>query len=213
MIDTQDRNIIVADSVASRRDEIIRCLKNDGISITSHKSAWELLGDSDIEQANCLILDNDLEGLSATNVLKRFNGSGFRAPPVIIVGPDNTHAAVRAMQLGAVDYLPNPVSMVLLLDSISRINRSLISIQSKAIANPEVDAIRIRMNSLSKREREVLAGIEAQLTSDQIAYDLTIAKSTVTYHRRNISRKMQAQNLPDLMRMVTLVRNSERSGA
>jgi len=205
---TVAENFIIADSNHARRLEIEAILGREGFEFISFANAWDLMGTEVMNHAGVMILDFDLEGLNALQLMERINQSGYRAPAIIVVGPDETHIGVRVMQLGAKDYLPDPLSEVLFLESILRLGAVDGSVSFINSGNPETDAILKRMATLSSRENEVVDAIENQMTSEQIAHLLQVSKSTVDYHRKNISRKMQSHNAADLMRMITLARNA-----
>jgi len=61
--------------------------------------------------------------------------------------------------------------------------------------------LRARAESLSERERQVMAAVVAGLPNKTIAHQLGISPRTVEVHRANIMSKMQARNLPELVRM------------
>ena len=61
--------------------------------------------------------------------------------------------------------------------------------------------LRARFETLTAREREVMALVAAGRLNKQIAYDIGVSEITVKVHRGQVMRKMQAASLPDLARM------------
>ena len=61
--------------------------------------------------------------------------------------------------------------------------------------------LRARFDTLTPREREVMALVVAGRLSKQIAYEIGVSEITVKVHRGQVMRKMQAASLPDLARI------------
>jgi two-component system response regulator FixJ len=106
--------------------------------------------------------------------------------------------AVAAMKAGAVDFIEKPFEDEVLLEAIKRAASQL-----EGTPAPMEDAatLRARLDSLSERERQVLSAVVAGLPNKTIGFDLGISPRTVEVHRANIMSKMQARNLPELVRM------------
>ncbi len=58
-----------------------------------------------------------------------------------------------------------------------------------------------RLETLSRRQRQVMAGIVAGKLSKQIAFDTGVSGKTVEFHRKCLMDKMQARNAMELVRM------------
>jgi FixJ family two-component response regulator len=57
-----------------------------------------------------------------------------------------------------------------------------------------------RLETLTPREREILAEVARGRLNKQIAYELGISEVTVKLHRGNVMRKMQAASIGELIR-------------
>lgn len=105
--------------------------------------------------------------------------------------------AVDAMKAGALDFIEKPFEEEVLIDAIKRAAAEL----ARSNGGEDVSAICARLELLSEREREVLAGVVAGHANKTIAYDLSISPRTVEVHRANVMSKMDAKSLPELVRM------------
>ena len=119
-------------------------------------------------------------------------------PIVFITGHGDIPMSVRAMKGGAIEFLTKPFRDQDLLDAIQ-----LGITRDRARLGDEnaVAGLRARFESLTPREREVMALVAAGRLNKQIAYEIGVSEITVKVHRGQVMRKMQATSLPDLARM------------
>ena len=105
---------------------------------------------------------------------------------------------VRAMKAGAVEFLTKPFRDDVLLDAMrDAIERSRAALRLDA----EMRTLRTCYESLTPREREVMARVVSGLLNKQIGGELGISEITVKAHRGQVMRKMNAESLPDLVTM------------
>jgi FixJ family two-component response regulator len=119
-------------------------------------------------------------------------------PTIFITGHGDIPMSVKAMKAGAVEFLTKPFRDQDLLDAIVV---ALERAQSRNESEKAVSELRANFESLSPREKEVMARVTGGLLNKQIAVELGVSEVTVKVHRGNVTRKMGAKSLADLVRM------------
>ena len=105
---------------------------------------------------------------------------------------------VRAMKAGAVEFLTKPFKDDVLLDAVrGALERSRAALR----LDSEMQSLRTCYESLTPREREVMALVVSGLLNKQVGVELGISEITVKAHRGQVMRKMEAESLPDLVTM------------
>jgi FixJ family two-component response regulator len=144
------------------------------------------------------VLDVRLPGLSGLDLQQELGRAGVELPIIFITGHGDIPMSVRAMKAGAVEFLTKPFRDQDLLDAIQQaIARDRAARRKRA----ELADLRRRLDSLTPRERDVLAQVLGGQLNKQIAADLGISEVTVKFHRAQVMQKMQATSVADLVRM------------
>ena len=195
-----DRPVVfVLDDDQQVRDALSSLLRSAGLQVITFSSAEELLKTKASDSPSCLILDLQLPGISGLELqqmLAEMNG-----PPIVFIsGHGDIPTSVRAMKGGAVEFLSKPFDDQELLDSI---NAAIAQHQQSRQKRSEIASLQRLYARLTPREREVLPLIVTGLTNKQSAAKLGIAEITLQVHRGQIMRKMEAQSLPELVRIAT----------
>jgi FixJ family two-component response regulator len=134
----------------------------------------------------CLVLDVRLPGLSGLDLQRELAASGLAIPIIFITGHGDIPMSVQAMKAGAVEFLTKPFRDQALLDAIHQaIQRDCANRKHQA----EIAEQRARYDSLTQREREVLALVVRGLLNRQIAAQLGTTEFTVKIQRRGESCK------------------------
>jgi two-component system response regulator FixJ len=136
--------------------------------------------------------------MSGVELLEKLKEKGASIPAVVITGHGDVPMAVAAMKAGAVDFIEKPFEDEALVEAIKRAASQL---EESPVPIVDAATLRARFDSLSERERQVLSAVVAGLPNKTIGFDLGISPRTVEVHRANIMSKMQARNLPELVRM------------
>jgi two-component system response regulator FixJ len=136
--------------------------------------------------------------MSGVELLEKLKEAGVSIPAVVITGHGDVPMAVAAMKAGAVDFIEKPFEDEVLVEAIKRAASQL---EGAPAPIEDTATLRARLDSLSDRERQVLSAVVAGLPNKTIGFELGISPRTVEVHRANIMSKMQARNLPELVRM------------
>src|SRR5207249_2680039 len=119
-------------------------------------------------------------------------------PIIFITGHGDIPMSVQAMKAGAVDFLSKPFRDQDLLDAV---HQALARDRAARAQQAERAALRRRFETLTPRQRDVMARMVAGLLNKQIAGELGTSEATVKTHRKQVMAKMRAESLADLIRI------------
>jgi FixJ family two-component response regulator len=158
----------------------------------------EFLAKYDRNQPSCLVLDVRMPEMSGLEVQQQLNKTGSMLPVILVSGHGDIPMAVQAMKDGAFDFLQKPFRDQELID---RINGALkLDAQNRESVDRLAD-LKAREQSLTPREREVLALVVDGKANKVIAIDLGLSERTVEIHRANVMEKMGARSVAHLVKM------------
>jgi FixJ family two-component response regulator len=192
-----DPIVFVVDDDASMRGALTNLLQSVGLAVEVFGSASEMQSKLP-DVASCLVLDIRLPGLSGLDFQTELAKAKIHIPIIFMTGHGDIPMTVRAMKGGAVDFLTKPFRDQDMLDAVvmaierDRKRREV----EKVAAN-----LQALFETLTSREREILALVAAGLMNKQIAGELGLAEITVKIHRGHIMKKMGARSFGDLIRM------------
>jgi FixJ family two-component response regulator len=190
--------VFVIDDDISMRRALTNLFESVGLKVEAFGSAPELMKTRLPEVASCLVLDIRLPGLSGLDLQSELAKANIHIPIIFITGHGDIPMTVRAMKGGAVDFLTKPFRDQDLLDAVrTAIERD----RKRREIEKTFSDLKALFDTLSPREREVLAFVAAGLMNKQIAAELGLAEITVKIYRGHIMRKMHAKSLAELIRM------------
>ncbi|APO73418.1 response regulator nodulation protein NodW 1 [Rhizobium etli 8C-3] len=193
-----EATIIVIDDDPEIREALGSLLRSVGFDVKLLASVGDFLISGRPDGPTCLVLDVRLPGQSGLDFQLELSREKIQLPIVFITGHGDIPMSVRAMKGGAVEFLTKPFRDQDLLDAIHvGLARDRAWIENeKALAT-----VRARFDSLTPREREVMALVVAGRLNKQIAGDLGVSEITVKVHRSQVMQKMGTRSLPELARM------------
>jgi FixJ family two-component response regulator len=190
--------VFVVDDDISVRESLQLLIQCEGWHPKTFASAQEFLDNPRVFVPNCLVLDVSLPGFNGLDLQKRVAVERADMPIIFITGYGDVPTTVQAMKAGAVEFLTKPFSDDVLLSAIrNAIERSKTALGHEA----EMKALRDRYESLTRREREVMALVASGLLNKQVGGELGISEITVKAHRGQAMQKMKADSLADLVKM------------
>jgi FixJ family two-component response regulator len=189
--------VFVVEDDASVRRALTNLFHSVGLEVKLFGSASEMLENKLPDVAGCLVLDVRLPGLSGLEFQTELAKAKIHIPIIFMSGHGDIPMTVRAMKGGAVDFLTKPFRDQDMLDAVvAAIERDRKRRESdKITAN-----LQALLETLTPREREILALVSSGLMNKQIAAELGLAEITVKIHRGHIMKKMASKSLADLVR-------------
>jgi FixJ family two-component response regulator len=190
--------VFIVDDAPQVRAALSRLLSAADYQVRSYESAERFLEEHDVDAPGCLLLDYFMPGLSGLELQRALIGSQCTRPIVFLTGASDVQISVHAMKGGAVDFLTKPVDPGLLFAAVEQ------ALQ-RDITQRRIGAIRCviqrRFDTLTPRERQVMAEVVRGRLNKQIAADLGTGEKTVKVHRARVMSKMDARSIAELVQL------------
>ena len=190
--------VLVVDDDPDIREALSGLFRSVDLAAETFASVAEFLQGRRPDALGCLVVDVRLPGLSGLDFQAQMAALGIPLPIILMTGHGDIPMSVRAMKAGAVDFLAKPFRDQDMLDAVTT---ALDRDARRRSEQGGADALRALYETLTAREREVLAQVTAGLMNKQIAGNLGLSEITVKIHRGHVMRKMSAKSLADLVRM------------
>jgi len=192
----QEQTVFIVDDDAAVRDSIQELVESVGLHAQAYDSGQAFLDDFQQQRPGCLVLDVRMANMSGLALQEKLNELDAGVPVIIITGHGDVPMAVRALQAGAADFIQKPYRDQLLLDSINNALAVDAAARRSSIGSDELVK---QLETLTKREREILDMLVDGKRSKDIARALGISPRTVEAHRQNTLRKMEVSSVKELI--------------
>jgi RNA polymerase sigma factor (sigma-70 family) len=190
--------VCVIDDDLDVREGLSDLLRSVGLEAAAFASAAEFLDKKPAPAATCLIVDIRLPGLSGLDFQAELARRNLHVPIIFITGHGDIPMTVKAMKAGAIEFLTKPFREQDLLDAV----RAAVGCESDY---NRLSDLHSRLETLSAREREVVALVALGRMNKQVAAEIGISEMTVKVHRHRAMKKLGARSLADLVRIADLL--------
>ncbi|OYU15047.1 MAG: DNA-binding response regulator [Alphaproteobacteria bacterium PA4] len=198
-----ERQVYIVDDEAAVRRSLAFMLKTAGFAVEAFESGEAFLKVAATLVPGAVLLDMRLSGMDGLAVQEALRGRGLLLPVVFITGHGDITLAVRAMKAGAVDFIEKPFEKATLLAALAQAH---LHNDGRDQQHRLAEAARTRLNVLTPREHDVLAGLVDGHANKVIAYDLGISPRTVEIHRANLMAKLDVNSLSEALRIAFTAR-------
>jgi FixJ family two-component response regulator len=196
------RTVFVVDDDSAVGETLGSLFRSIGLRVELFGSAQAFTRINMPDAAGCLVLDIRLPGISGLDFQSQLTEAGIHIPIIFMTGHGDIPMSVKAMKAGAIDFLTKPFRDQDILDAVVK---ALERDEKRREGEKAESAVRILFESLTSREREVMALVVQGLMNKQIAAKLDITEITVKVHRGHMMQKMQARSLIDLLETADLL--------
>lgn len=193
-----DGIVYVVDDDAAVRDSVGWLIASVDLRVVPCASAQAFLDAYDRTQPGCLVLDVRMRGMSGLDLQAELARREIAIPTIIVTGHGDVSMAVRAMKMGAVDFVEKPFNDQELLE---RIQRAIDSDHAARQGGREREQVCALLATLSPREREVMDLLVLGKANKEVADHLGLSTRTVEGHRARLMEKLACGSLAELVRL------------
>jgi FixJ family two-component response regulator len=196
--------VFVIDDDGHLREALGNLFESVGMRVELFGSTSEFLErPARVAGESCLVLDIRLPGVNGLDFQNQLARLGDNIPIIFMTGHGDVPMSVRAMKAGATDFLMKPFRDQDMLDAVSN---ALALDRTRRATEGELSALMTRYESLTTREREVIALVTSGLMNKQIAGELGVSEITVKIHRGRLMEKMGVRTLAELVKAYEALR-------
>jgi FixJ family two-component response regulator len=194
--------VFVVDDDDSMRRALSNLIRSVGLQAEAFATAADFLAVKLPDAPCCLILDIRLPGLSGLDFQAKLASAKIEVPIIFITAHGDIPMSVRAMKAGAIEFLTKPFRDQDLLDAIqAAIERDRMRREGEKM----ISILRTKFETLTPREQEVMACVTGGLMNKQIAAEIGVTENTIKVHRGNVTKKMGARSVAELVRMADIL--------
>lgn len=188
--------VYVVDDDASIREVLSWLMQNNAIAVKAYSSAAAFLAEFKPDSPGCLILDLYMPGMSGLDLQQYLIRHGISMPVIFLSGRGDIGKAVAAVRQGAVDFIEKPFDYKRIVETVREsLKRDAVMRAGRSAR----DAFRVRLATLTQREREVMDYVVAGQTNREIAGILEISVKTVEAHRSRLMEKLEVESIAELV--------------
>ena len=193
-----EKMVCIVDDDEAVRDSLSNLLSVAGHANCAFASAAEFAERRADLDMGCLLLDVRLPDADGIDVLEDLIAKKFDTPVIIITGHGDVPMAVKAMKIGASDFIQKPFDVDALLKAVEQALENRTAMER---TNARAEEARAAFKALTPREADVMRELIIGRPNKIIAYELGLSPRTVEVHRARVMRKTGAQSLSHLVRM------------
>ena len=196
--DAPDRIVYVLDDESEVRRSLGFFLKTAGFRPRPYLHGEDFLADADALEPGCVLLDIRMPGIDGLTVIERLGSKRRLLPVILMTGHGDIGIAVRAMKLGAIDFLEKPFEEPVLIQALER---GFAMLDRDVEEDRERRAAEKRIEALTPRERDVLALLSEGKSNKEVAIALGLSVRTVEMHRATMFDRLEVRTLPEALRL------------
>jgi FixJ family two-component response regulator len=197
--------VFIVDDDASICAAMVNLLNSEGIAATPFSSTEDFFEQWQPALPGCLLLDVRLPGITGVEFQEVLRDEGISIPIIFMTAYGDVPTVRRVMKAGAIEFLTKPFQKEELLAAV---RHAFELDRTRRVEASSLQTLQSRFDSLTPREREVMALVTAGLLNKQIAGELALSEITVKLHRRQVMEKMKANSLADLVRSAENLKKS-----
>ena len=173
-------------------------LKAEGYRVSAFTDGAEFIASDPDGEIGCILLDIEMPGLDGIGVLEALGARGLAVPVVVITGQADIPTAVKAMRLGAANFIEKPYAADELL---SAVREALDGPPPRRMLPPDGGQARARVECLTERQRNVLIGVMQGKANKIIAWELGLSVRTVESYRAQMLEKLGVRGTAEAVRV------------
>ena len=191
--------VYIVDDDPGIRSALKESLRGEGWMLQAFSSGEEFLDSYHPDGVCCIVLDLRMPGLGGLEVQRELLRRNALNPIICITGYADVPSAVQATRDGAVEFIEKPFSRSEIKEAISRAIEKSADLQKIRASRRRIQA---RLHLLTERERQILGMVVDGMLSREIAEELCLSRRTVEVHRNRLMKKMKAESVVELVRLV-----------